>query len=584
MLYKTLELILHENNVDFFLLPSTDEFLSEYSPKYYRRLERVTGFTGSNGMAVIKKHGVGKHVFFTDGRYTIQAKNELGDDFEILNYSTKDVVNWIARNIDKEQVLGIDPKLHRCDFIEEIKKIGCTLKFITNPVDNIWIDRPKAPYSFPFVQPLQYAGKLPADKVIEIIKWIASNNATYHIITDPEIICWLLNIRAMDICNTPVLLCYASVSNEGFVTLFVNNISRVSSDIIQQIGVNVDLVELDQFENYVTSKLSNETIIFDKTNSSYWINIILGKSGAKIINLKSPLLLWKACKNDSEIAGFRQTHVEDAIAVVRSLAEISEILDKKSIITEMDVVKIFYDNRKKSELFICESFDTIAAFGGNGAIIHYHPTENTNTLIEQNGILLIDSGGHYKCGTTDITRTICTGVPTKEHRLHYTLVLMGHISLADYILLDGACGEHVDYVARQYLAENGLDYAHSTGHGVGNCLNVHEGPARIGKGISQQPLLPGMVLSNEPGVYFENKYGIRIENLMYVDYHDSHSFKLTNLTLVPYNSKLIDFTMLNDSSKAWLRRYYTQIREVILPKLKGEKAYEWLEKEINITF
>ncbi|MBN8827565.1 MAG: aminopeptidase P family protein [Sphingobacteriia bacterium] len=586
-MYKVLKQYLKDNNIDAFAIGSSDEFLSEYAAEYAKRLKFITNFTGSAGIAIITGK-LEKNAFFTDGRYTTQASLELSDDFEIYNFSELGdsvFAEWISNNIPEGGVLAFDSKLHTKKMIDctKLRLAGKNYIFrsIENPVDKIWKDQPSQPSSNSFIQPIEYSGCEVKAKLEDILKYMRDHDADYYLLTKAESVSWLLNIRAYDLSNTPVLLSYALIDKNGVITLFTYNIERINQNILNKIHAQINVKVIDEIESYLLTNLKGKNIIFDQELSQAWFSDLLSDI-SNIINKKDITILKRAIKNDSEIEAIKKAHKLDAVAMITSLYDVNFKIQNGEYIDELEVGKIFFHNRNSQLEFISESFDTIAGFGSNGAIIHYRATEKSNKQIVGDNLLLIDSGGQYLCGTTDITRTILVGKAKAKWIEYYTLVLKGHINLARAKFPNKTTGHQLDVLARFHLWQCGLDYQHGTGHGVGNCLNVHEGPHSISTYANPQPLIPGMVTSNEPGVYLPGEFGIRIENLMYVKQSNNNFNSFEQLTLVPYDKRLIDFSMLEIHEKKWLNDYYDQIIEEILPLLQDELVKVWFEKEVSI--
>lgn len=543
------ELIKH--NLDGFLIPSNDEFQSEYVPEHNNRLKFMTGFTGSNGTALILKTQI---IFFTDGRYLLQASQELPEFFIILD---------IAKLYDNEFLvgkIGYDPKLYRANIIAKFK--NANLIESDNLVDLIWRDRPQALLSEIYDYPLKYAGEASINKIAKITQQLQKDQIDALIITDPANICWLLNIRGGDIAYTPIILAYLILDQNGDLELFCDSTLKNKK--------NYPLAEFAK----IAQLLADKKVQLDPDSVSIWISKFFGN----ITWQKDPCSLAKACKNLTEIRQAKRIHIADGVAICRFFYWLSKNYSTQS---EISIAEKLLEFRKAHKDFIYPSFPTIAGFAENGAIIHYHAKESTNKPLDKNGILLIDSGGQYFGGTTDITRVIAIGNPTYEQKLNYTLVLKGHIALARAIFPKGTNGAELDILARQYLWQQGKDYPHGTGHGVGSFLSVHEGPQSIRK-ANLTPLQPGMILSNEPGIYLQGKYGIRIENLMLVKELKSGFLGFESLTFAPLENKLILHKLLNQEEKNWLKAYHAKVYSKISPYLNRlEKA--WLEKQLLIS-
>lgn len=526
--------------VDGFIIPVNDEFQGEYVPDSARRLEWLTGFSGSNGVAVILRE---KAAFFTDGRYTLQAKKEVKSiEYQQFNLADLSPAAWAAEHLPQGHTLGYDPWLHTKPAISRYPHS----KACTNLVDTIWHDRPAPPCTPIRLHPDKYTGETSISKRKKLAQFIGNHKAEAFLLTAPDSICWLLNIRGNDVPRTPFTLCFAIAYANGNVTLF--------ADPRKAQGITLESVRIEPLESLEKELAGLTSCLSDPSDTSMWfINHLHGK----LRECTDPCKLWKACKNPVEIEGMRNAHKRDAKAVIQFLHWLEEQTD----VTETSASDTLQSFRAEQDLFQDLSFDTISGFGSNGAIVHYRASEKTNKKIAENGIYLLDSGGQYLDGTTDITRTISRGIPTPEQRDRFTRVLKGHIALACATFPAGTTGSQLDALARYALWQAGLDYDHGTGHGVGSYLSVHEGPQRISKMANNVALQPGMVISNEPGYYKAGEYGIRIESLVTVIERPDLSqngkvfYAFETLTRVPLDLKLVDYSLLNADEKQWLEDY-----------------------------
>jgi len=546
-----LKKLLIEKKIDGFIIPSNDEFQGEYIPEDANRLKFVTNFTGSNGIAIITKD---KCAFFTDGRYTLQAQKQLDtNNFEIYDLAELLPWKWLENNEVKS--IGFDPWLHT---EENIKKYLNPVSS-DNIVDMLWkrdIENIKSDIS---LHPLYYAGQSYEDKINSVL---ANLKSDYVLITEPDIVCWLLNIRGRDVPYCPLVLCYVFVDKKGVVTLF-HKYKMTKTPILK----NVKFFEMDKLEKFC-HEIRETTIQLDPAKTPYWF---MGKF--KHVERKiCSLTLDKACKNIVEARGAAKAHIFDGLAVIKFL----HFLETNENISEIEAAEHILRFRQENKLFKMPSFSTIAGYGANGAIIHYSATPETNQIIGKNNLLLLDSGGQYPLGTTDITRTIHLGRPSKEHIKYYSLVLKGHVNLAKAIFPIGTTGAQLDILARMPLWEQKEDFNHGTGHGVGSYLSVHEGPQRIGK-LSTIALMEGMIVSNEPGYYKEGKFGIRIENLLIVERDRDGFLKFRTLTLVPYERKLIDTKILTREEIAWINSYHKFIMKTYEKKISDKNLLQWLK-------
>jgi Xaa-Pro aminopeptidase len=552
--------ILNNYSIDSYYQPSTDEFFGEYTPDHLNRLKWLTAFTGSNGSVIISAK---EKIFFTDGRYLEQARLQLPEDFTILDL--KDHLPW---NYAKEHKLNLGVNGYLIPYEHKFTKITS----IPDLVDLFW-QRERKINSEIFFYDSKFQGYGYEEKVRPLLQMMSENKLDYYIITNPDLICWLSSIRANDLSYTPLLLCYAIVS--------FNNISIYSNNSSLTKEPHITMKDISLFE----SDLRNLTKVgFDGKNCSYQIAKILEEtSTVSEKKLSNPLFNSRGVKHPTEIKHAQETHIKDAIAMCNLLAWIDNNIKESIDFTEFDVAKKSEECRRLQEGFFSLSFPTIAGFAENSAIIHYKPELESCKKITSESILLIDSGGQYLGGTTDITRTVIFRDATKTEKTLYTLVLMGHIDIAIAEFPKGENGKNIDHLARSYLQAAGLNYPHSTGHGVGNFLGVHETPPSFSS-MSKLPLEIGMIISNEPGYYLPGKFGIRIENLISVTTSKFSNDKLSfeDLTLVPHEEKLIEFSMLKKQHKQYLIQYYKKIETLVLPRLKdSQKNYSWLENKIN---
>ncbi len=533
-----------------FLVPLSDEFQGEYIPGCAKRLEFLTGFTGSAGLAVIL---LNKAAFFTDGRYTLQAKREVSSKlYQIYNTLEKRPEEWLFENI--KGALGIDSWLHAKSAYERYEAHGLKLRPVENLVDYIWKEQPHAPKYSAIIHQLKYSGKSSLQKRKEIASAIKNKGADIAIITAPDSICWLLNIRGNDVPHTPIVRCYAFLGNKGKVSIFADP-GKFDKKVRAYLGKGVTINSFNDLPKKIAA-LKGKKIVIDPDNAAAWFFINLEKAKAKIIKSQDPCQLPKACKNEVELQGMREAHKRDG----RALYKFLEWLKEGDNITEISAAEKLYEFRKENPHFRDLSFTTISGYGSNGAIVHYRVTPKTNKKLESGGLYLIDSGAQYVDGTTDVTRTVAIGTPTNEMKGHFTRVLKGHIAIATARFPVGTTGAQLDVLARNALWQAGLDYDHGTGHGVGSYLGVHEGPQYISKRGSNTPLMPGMIISNEPGVYITGKYGIRIENLVVVRESSIPKFlEFETITLVPIDSSLIDLSMLTKNEIEWLDNYHKMV-------------------------
>jgi Xaa-Pro aminopeptidase len=441
-----------------------------------------------------------------------------------------------------------------------------------NPVDALWRDRPPVPESPVFLYPPRYSGCQPGEKRRMIAETLREKGLDAAMLTAPDSVCWLLDIRGRDVPYTPFVLCYALLKADGAVTLFAPE-SRFDSSVKAALGGEVRYRPMQEWQA-ISAELRGKKVLYDPASSPVSVRLMLESAGADVQEGEDPCQLPKACKNAAEIAAIREAHRLDGLAVVRFLHDLSR---QWRDMDEVQVHERITAERAKSDLFLEPSFHTIAGSGPNGAIVHYRAAAETTRRIDADSLLLIDSGGQYLGGTTDITRTVAIGTPSQEMKRNFTRVLKGHIALARAVFPEGTGGQQLDALARQYLWEAGLDYDHGTGHGVGACLSVHEGPQRISKKGPATPLKPGMVVSNEPGYYKTGEYGIRIESLVVVtEKPESPGFLgFDTLTLAPVDRHAMEAGMLTAEEKAWLNAYHRSVYETHAPHL-DENRRGWL--------
>ena len=544
---KRLQTLLKTQKIDFYLVPSNDEFMGEYTPADAKRLEFITGFTGSNGIALIGS--ASEQYFFTDGRYTAQAKQQLNKIFKILDLSEFHVI--------LKQISASRKKIGACTKLWDIKRftqlrnvIGQYLVELDQDlVDSVWLEKPKNPMPRYFIYPTKYAGQGTKEKIDRVKEFLNEKKLDSVVITDPHSICWLLNIRGNDLPYTPIILCYALVHKTGAVNLFLKHSykNKELDAYLKQHKITVD--SLDTFCAYISKLKFKKIALSERTPRS--ITKIIGD----FVTVKDPIELMRAVKNKTEIAGAIRAHKKDAKAFKEFTVWLDKCLKNKTPIDELTVAAHLNACRAKQPGFVSLSFPPIVGFKSNGAIIHYQPSHSTNKKITGNGLLLIDSGGQYLDGTTDVTRVILIGKATTEQKQYYTRVLKGFLRLLHVKFPTHTTGAQLDCLARMDLWQVHADYAHGTGHGVGACLSVHEGPHGISKGCHTQSLLPGMIVSIEPGFYKEGEFGIRIESLVYVKHSSKKGFlEFAPLTQIPIEEKLIDFGMLSGVDKVWMKK------------------------------
>ncbi len=545
-------------NIDGYVIPKNDEFFSEYSEN--DRLKIISNFSGSAGYSIILKN---KNYLFVDGRYTIQAENESADNFKIVNYQK--ILNC---NLFKNLSLGIDPKIFTSQQIKNFFNKHNKVKIIeTNLIDQIYKNKSKSNKPF-FSLDDKIVGESYKKKISKITKYLNSKKLDYLFVTAPENVAWLLNIRGWDNPNSPIPNCHLLMDNKNNLYLISNK--KKTTKLIKEKKLRLSqIIDPNNFKNLITNLKGGKIIIDNKTCSLFYENIL--KKKFTIFKKDDPIYLLKSVKNKKEIKNMINAHIIDGVALTKFIYWIKKI--NKKIITEFDAQNKLEYFRKKNKNYLYPSFNTIAGTGGNAAIVHYRATKNNAKKINKKDIFLCDSGGQYKYGTTDVTRTICFSKPKKSIKNIFTRVLKGHIAVVNTNLNSHPNGRIIDIKARKFLKEINLDYEHGTGHGVGFFSNVHEGPQAISK-FNKVKIREGMILSNEPGYYKKNEFGIRIENLMYVKKIKTNQF-FENLTLAPIDKDLIDFNLLSKNEKDYLFKYNLNIYSKISKHLNSDEK-KWL--------
>jgi Xaa-Pro aminopeptidase len=562
------------DGLDGFLVPRADAHQGEYVAACDDRLAWLTGFTGSAGFCVVLQEVAG---VFVDGRYRVQVKAQVATDFTAVNWPDTKLGPWLAEKLPHGGKVGFDPWLHTAQEIETAEKAiagkGIHLAPVANLVDRIWEDRPAPPAGPVMDHPVALAGESSPDKRARIAKIVHDGGQTSAVLTLPDSISWLLNIRGSDIPRNPVVQAFAILQADGRVQVFIHpdKVARLGPDP----GIEIHAPE--SFEQAL--RALRGPVRVDKATAPLAVSRTLKDEGIEVAWGEDPCILPKARKNDVELRATAEAHLRDGAAMVEFLAWLDREAPKGKL-TEIDVVKSLEGFRRATNALHDISFDTICGAGPNGAIVHYRVTEGTNRKVAPGELLLVDSGGQYVDGTTDVTRTVAVGAATEEQRACFTRVLQGMIAISRARWPKGLAGRDLDALARAPLWMAGMDYDHGTGHGVGVFLSVHEGPQRLSR-ISEVPLEPGMILSNEPGYYREGAFGIRIENLVVVreagkiaDDRDQLCFE--TLTYVPIDRRLIDAGLLAPGERSWINRYHAEVRDRIAPRVSAS-ARSWLE-------
>jgi len=578
---------LAEKGLDGFIAPRTDEHQGEYVPAHSERLKWLTGFSGSAGVAIVLAN---RAVIFVDGRYTLQVRDQADPEiFAIESLIDNPPAKWLKENLRAGTRLAYDPWLHTIGEVkalsEAAEKVGVELVPVSsNPIDAIWPDQPKPPLQPVEIHPIEFAGELARDKLARLAAAIAREGATHAVLTDPSSVAWAFNIRGSDVPHTPLALGFAVLAAEGPHLLFMDKRKlpiRTEAYLTQL----ADLRTPSTLEAEIaTLAKGGAKIALDPVLAAERLRMLIAEDGGTVVKGADPARIPRATKNSAEIAGARAAHRRDGAAVAKLLCWLDrqqpDTLDEIAVVTKLEEMRRVTGDETQMPLREV-SFATIAGAGPNGAIMHYRVSTATNRPLKAGELFLLDSGGQYQDGTTDITRTVPIGEPTQEMRTRYTLVLKGLINISLLRFPSGTRGADIDAVARLALWKAGLDYAHGTGHGVGSYLSVHEGPQRIAR-TGMEKLLEGMILSNEPGYYKPGSYGIRLENLILVTPAENlpdgdiamHGFE--TLTLTPFDKRMLRTSLLTRDELHWLDEYHARVLSEIGPMVDGE-VLAWLE-------
>ena len=574
---------LKRRGLDGFLVPRADAHQGEYVPPSDCRLEWLTGFSGSAGMAAILGD---QAAVFVDGRYTIQVREQVDMTvFPARHLIDEPVTDWLSTRLQAGQKLGFDAMLHTVRDVRRLRKIcadaGAELVPLEdNPIDAVWDNRPAAPVGVVALHSETLAGKSAPQKLTDIQAVIAKKKADACVLTQPDSIAWLFNIRGSDVNHTPLPLSFATVPCSGRPTLYIDG-RKLSNSVRAALSVLTDIAEPGMFRAGLEAfGKDGKSVMIDPALAGEAIAAAITSHGGTLVEAPDPILLPKAIKNETEIEGARNAHVRDAVAYAKFLCWFDETAPSGDL-DEIGAAEKLERFRAETGVLKDISFDTISGAASNGAICHYRVSRESNLMIPVGRPFLIDSGAQYEDGTTDITRTLAVGEMSADMKRHFTLVLKGHIAIATARFPKGASGAQLDTLARIALWQAGLDFDHGTGHGVGSYLSVHEGPQRISK-AGTEPLKPGMILSNEPGYYPAGEYGIRIENLELVteardiEGGERPMLGFETLTLAPMDRRLIDVSLLSDTERSWLNAYHDRVCGTIAPLL-DDKTRSWLE-------
>lgn len=574
---------LSRQGLDGFYVPHDDEYQNEYLPDANERLAWVSGFTGSFGSAFVFTD---RAVLFADGRYTLQAGDQTDPAlFEVAGIPDPGAFGWLAQQRLAGKRVGYDPRLMSPNDVAALAaaaaKAGAELVAVSeNPIDAAWADRPPQPMAKVVPQAVKFAGMAHTDKLEAVGAQLARDGADAAVLTSPASLAWAFNIRGGDVSCTPLPLGRAILKADGSAELFIDE-AKTDAALRRHLGNRVTLRPLSKLDEGLQG-LAGKTVSLDPDVASAWFFDALKEAGATILRQRDPVALPRACKNEAEIKGTTAAHARDGIALTKFLHWLDTEAQSGEV-TEIDAVMKLEAFREELGSLNDLSFPSISGAGPNGALPHYRVSTASNRKLDRGTLFLIDSGGQFLDGTTDVTRTVPIGAPTEEMRANYTRVLKGHIALATVRFPPGTTGTHLDVLARHALWQAGLDYQHGTGHGVGVYLGVHEGPHRIAKPWNPVPLMPGMIVSNEPGFYKAGDYGIRIENLQYVTPAEDipggeiAMLGFECLTFAPLARDLIDVKMLTKEERKYVNDYHKRVLKLLGRKLDGE-VKDWLKK------
>ena len=570
--------------IDAAIIPQADPHMGEYLASHWQVRRWLSGFNGSAGTLVVPAEG--NALLWTDSRYFLQAAEQLaGTEIELMKEGLPDtpsIESWLTAHLAADATVGVDAMLFSTGALRALraalKARDIRLATTFDPIDSIWTDRPALPKCPVFVHDEKYAGRTAADKMADALEGARMHGADALFVSALDQVAWLLNIRSSDVRYNPVATSFVYLGPEGNV-LFIDA-DKLPADVLAYLAQQgVTTQPYTSVKAFIFNLSTRRRVLLDPASTAYGI---LEAFGDRAVEGTSPIAMPKACKNDVQIAGVREAMKRDGVALVHSLMELESRMAAGEKVTEMDVAEILRRKRSEQPLFFDESFGTIAGYGPHGAIVHYEADEVSNATLRPEGLLLIDSGAQYLDGTTDITRTICLGDPTQQERADFTLVMKGHIALATAIFPEGTCGTQLDALARQFLWQHGPSYLHGTGHGVGHFLNVHEGPQSVRLNYVPAPLTPGMITSNEPGLYREGVHGIRCENLVLcvpaLDTEFGHFYKFETLTLFPFDTRLFATEMMTEAELSWVNAYNERVCRELSPMLDAD-ARAWLESK-----
>ena len=575
--------LMSEAGYDALLVPRADEYLGEYIPEHNERLRWVSGFTGSAGLVLLLAD---KAAIFVDGRYTVQVRGEVSAQlFEYHHLAQEPHAQWLVQTLSAGARVACDPRLHSLRWFRQTSATlaAAGLELVAdsdNLVDRCWSDRPEPRVSPALLLAQRYTGESSADKRQRIARKVAAQGCDAALIFAPDAVSWLLNVRGTDVPQLPILQSFALLEATATMTLFVDP-ARLPQGFAGHVGPGVNVLPESE-ATAVLGTYSGRRVLADEQGANAWTQLTLEQGGASLVAAEDPVLIPKACKNAVELAGTRSAHQRDAVAEIRFLAWLDGEVAAGRLHDEAHLSDRLFAMRQQGEHFHECSFDTISAAGPNAAMCHYNHLNAQPAVLQMNTVYLVDSGGQYTDGTTDITRTVAIGDPGADIRRLFTLVLKGHIALDQARFPHGTTGTQLDALARQFLWREGFDYDHGTGHGVGVFLSVHEAPQRISKLYNGVALQPGMIISNEPGYYRDDAFGMRCENLLVVRESESTQgetpmLEFEALTLVPFDTRLLDTRLMSAAELAWLNRYHQRVAATVGPLLDGPDK-EWLAR------
>lgn len=569
-------------SLDALLVPRADEYLGEYIPAHNERLHWLTGFTGSAGVAIVLADSA---ALFVDGRYTVQVREQVdGQSYAFHHLIDTPQIPWLVEQLSEGARVGCDPRLHTLAWFTgaQASLAAGGIELVPdadNLIDQCWVDRPSPIVSPAILLEAQYTGETSESKRRRLGEKIAEHGADAALIFQPDAVSWLLNVRGTDMPQLPVLLSLVILKKNGQVDLFVDD-ARLPAGFSGHVGAGVTAYPESAFSEEV-GRYAQLRVLADPAAANAASQLALSSAGATLVRGEDPALIPKACKNTVEQAGSKAAHKRDAVAVIRFLHWLDAEVAAGAAHTEATLSDKLVELRSEGDAFHAGSFDTISAAGANAAMCHYNHLNGEPAALPLNSLYLVDSGGQYTDGTTDITRTVAIGEPDAESRRLFTLVLKGHIALATARFPKGTTGTQLDVLARQYLWSQGYDYDHGTGHGVGVFLSVHEGPQRISKAASTVALRPGMIVSNEPGYYRDGVLGIRCENLVLVQESQSAletpMLEFETISLVPFDRRLIDLSLMAVAEIEWLNAYHSRTEQTIGPLLSPSDL-AWLRQ------